>query len=199
MTGFEVYKTYLALKQHFTRKDYDYEKYRGKVRASEKSFEQRLDRYFFKKLAVKYKDHEVFDYFIANFLVDPRGYIKSFSVENYTRWKIDRESLTYKFKEDVNVLLDDLEQPYERSFEDIFKAEEGVHPPLLRRYYANEVSLDTLVIFENCLGYIDNLSKILVDPIWEDTKMKVTKYKSFLHVDCKKYKGVILDVIHTKL
>ena len=81
MTGFEVYKTYLALKQHFTRKDYDYEKYRGKVRASEQSFEQRLDRYFFKKLAVKYKDHEVFDYFIANFLETPRGYIKSFSVE----------------------------------------------------------------------------------------------------------------------
>ena len=199
MTGFEVYKTYLALKQHFTKKDYDYEKYRGKVRASEQSFEQRLDRYFFKKLAVKYKDHEVFDYFIANFLETPRGYIKSFSVETYTRWKIDRESLTYKFKEDVNVLLDDLDAPYEQSFEDIFKASKGNHPPLLKRYYANEVSLDTRVIFENCLGYVDNLSKILVDPIWEDAKMKITKYKPFLHVDCKKYKGVILDVIQKKL
>ena len=33
MTGFEVYKMYLALKQHFTKQDYDYFKYRGKVRA----------------------------------------------------------------------------------------------------------------------------------------------------------------------
>ena len=61
MTGFEVYKTYLALKQHFTKTDYDYEKYRGKVRASEQSFEQRLDRYFFKKLAVKEDCTRVFD------------------------------------------------------------------------------------------------------------------------------------------
>ena len=53
MTGFEVYKMYLALKQHFTKQDYDYFKYRGKVRANEKSFEQRRDRYFFKKLATK--------------------------------------------------------------------------------------------------------------------------------------------------
>ena len=120
-------------------------------------------------------------------------------VQTHTRWKIDRESLTYKFKEDVNVLLDDLDAPYEQSFEDIFKASKGNHPPLLKRYYANEVSLDTLVIFENCLGYVDNLSKILVDPIWEDAKMKITKYKPFLHVDCKKYKGVILDVIQKSL
>ena len=51
MTGFEVYKMYLALKQHFTKEKYDYHKYRGKVRASEDAFEQRHDRYFFKKLA----------------------------------------------------------------------------------------------------------------------------------------------------
>ena len=48
MTGFEVYKMYLALKQHFTKSDYDYFKYEGKVRANENSFEQRRDRYFFK-------------------------------------------------------------------------------------------------------------------------------------------------------
>ena len=40
MTGFEVYKMYLALKQHFTKPDYDFWKYNGKIRANEKSFEQ---------------------------------------------------------------------------------------------------------------------------------------------------------------
>ena len=42
MTGFEVYKMYLSLKQHFTKPDYDYYKYNGKVRANEKSFEQTI-------------------------------------------------------------------------------------------------------------------------------------------------------------
>ena len=79
MTGFEVYKMYLALKQHFTKEKYDYHKYRGKVRASEDAFEQRHDRYFFKKLATKYSDQEIVDYFVANFVSDPKGYIKSFN------------------------------------------------------------------------------------------------------------------------
>ena len=59
MTGFEVYKMYLSLKQHFTKPDYDYYKYNGKVRANEKSFEQRQDRYFFKKLATKHTGNTV--------------------------------------------------------------------------------------------------------------------------------------------
>jgi hypothetical protein len=40
VTGYEVYKMYLALKQHFTKESYDYHTYNGKVRASEQSFEQ---------------------------------------------------------------------------------------------------------------------------------------------------------------
>ena len=51
MTGFEVYKMYLALKQHFTKEKYDFYKYNGKVRANEKSFEERRDRYFFLKVS----------------------------------------------------------------------------------------------------------------------------------------------------
>ena len=98
MTGFEVYKMYLALKQHFTKENYDYHTYNGKVRASETSFEQRRDRYFFKKLATKYKDSELLNYFVANFIVDPKGYIKSFSDQNYEQWKSNNESLTYKLR-----------------------------------------------------------------------------------------------------
>ena len=136
MTEFEVYRTYLALKNHFTKKNYDFVKYNGKVRANEKSFEQRLDRYFFKKLAVKYNENEVIEYFIANFIEDPKGYIKSFSVDNYTKWKHKKESLTYKFKQDVNALLDDVEAPYDKSFGEIFKASKGKHPNILKRFYA---------------------------------------------------------------
>ena len=36
MTGFEVYKMYLALRMHFTKEHYDYQKYRGKVNEKKK-------------------------------------------------------------------------------------------------------------------------------------------------------------------
>ncbi len=43
MTPFESYKTFLAVKSHFTTDNYDYVKYNGKVTASASSFETRKD------------------------------------------------------------------------------------------------------------------------------------------------------------
>ena len=51
--GFDAYKTYLALKRHFTS-DYDYFKYNGKVRAGVESFLKRNDKFFFRKLITSY-------------------------------------------------------------------------------------------------------------------------------------------------
>ncbi len=198
MTGYEVYKMYLALKQHFTKQDYDYFKYRGKVRANEKSFEQRRDRYFFKKLATLYSDTEILSYFVANFVFDTKGYIQSFSKDIYTTWKINQESFTYKFKEDVNTLLDDYQTPYADAFEKLFTVESG-HPPIIKHYLAGNISLETLVVFEKCLGFISNFDKKLNDPIWKEVKIKTLKYKPFLNIDCQSYKKVLLETIRTKL
>jgi hypothetical protein len=190
---------YLALRMHFTKDTYDYIKYRGKVSASEKSFEERRDRYFFKKLAAKYSEKDLLDYLVANFLYDPRGYIKSFNDKHYESWKVLQESFSYKFRQDVDLLLTYFEAPYQDKFDLIFKVREGSHPPLLKHFLSGEITLETLVIFETCLGYVDKFDAVLTDPIWKDIRRKILKYKPFLHVDCFKYKQVILTVIRTKL
>ena len=199
MTGFEVYKMYLALKQHFTKDSYDYVKYRGKVSASEKSFEERRDRYFFKKLATKYDGQKMLDYFVANFIADPRGYIKTFSDGNYESWRINQESFSYKFRQDVNLLLNDYESPYQDKFDKIFEVQSRQHPALLRHYFSGEIKLETLVVFEICLGFVSRFDNVLNDPIWKETRNLILKYKPFLKVDCTKYKAEILTVIRTKL
>lgn len=199
MTGFEVYKMYLALKNHFTKPDYDYVKYNGKTRASEKSFEGRNDVYFFKKLGTKYSEADALGYFVSNFVNDGKGYIRNFSDDIYKRWKIHQESFTYKFKQDVSLLLDDVSHPYEQTFETIFKAPKGQHPPILQRYFAQEISLETLVVFETCLGYVSDLDRVLSDPIWKEVRLKILKYQPFLTIDCKKYKRITLETIRTKL
>lgn len=199
MTGFEVYKMYLALKNHFTKLDYDYVKYNGKTRASEKSFQGRNDVYFFKKLGMKYSEAEALGYFVSNFVNDGKGYIRNFSDDIYKQWKIHQESFTYKFKQDVSLLLDDVNHPYEQTFETIFKAPKGKHPPILQRYFAQEISLETLVVFETCLGYVSDLDRVLSDPIWKEVRLKILKYQPFLTIDCKKYKRITLETIRTKL
>lgn len=199
MTGFEVYQVYLALKNHFTKNDYDYIKYQGKTRVTEKSFSGRNDSYFFKKLGTKYSHPEIVNYFVSQLIVDSRGYIRNFSDDVYKKWKIHQESFTYKFKQDVNQLLDEVGSPYEESFEGIFHVKTGEHPHILKRYYAGDVSLETLVIFETCLGFIKRFDKSLTDPMWQETKMKILKYKPFLDIDCKRYKSIVLETIRTKL
>tara|TARA_B100000073_G_scaffold305479_1_gene274701 strand:- start:612 stop:1211 length:600 start_codon:yes stop_codon:yes gene_type:complete len=199
VTGFEVYKMYLALRQHFTKDSYDYVKYRGKVSASEKSFEERRDRYFFKKLATKYDGQKMLDYFVANFIADPRGYIKTFSDGNYESWRINQESFSYKFRQDVNLLLNDYESPYQDKFDKIFEVQSRQHPALLRHYFSGEIKLETLVVFEICLGFVSRFDNVLNDPIWKETRNLILKYKPFLKVDCTKYKAEILTVIRTKL
>lgn len=111
------------------------------------------------KLATKYSNQELVDYFVANFVFDPKGYIKSFSDDVYKTWKINQESFSYKFKEDVYSLLDEYDYPYQDYFDRVFSIKQGSHPKLLKSYLAGEVSLETLVVFETCLGFV----KILIE------------------------------------
>jgi hypothetical protein len=95
---FDVYKSYLGLKNHFTKKTYDYHKYGGKSRASIQSFYKRRDRFFFEKLSRQKDDSEVVEYFVANFVScdDPQalwiGQIMKEGEENYSDWKRKNQS-----------------------------------------------------------------------------------------------------------
>jgi hypothetical protein len=203
MTGYEVYKMYLALKLHFTKDDYDYFKFNGKTRASEESFNKRNDSYFFKKLASKYDHDRIQDYFVSNFISDTKGYIKDIirpSGENtYSEWKKRQESFLYIFREEIGSLLDNIEFPYEDNFDNLFVCTKGRHPIILTSYLRKEISVETLIIFEKCLGYVKRLDKTLTDPVWKDTKTQIIKYAPFLTIDCKKYKSIVLKVIKEKV
>ena len=109
MTPFDCYKTYLALKNHFTKPNYDYFKYCGRSRASVQSFHKRKDRYFFEKMSRQKSDDEIKAYFVANFIqcTDPSklwiGEIIASGEENYTNWQKRIQSLTYMFKTESEV------------------------------------------------------------------------------------------------
>lgn len=199
MTGFEVYKMYLAVKNHFTKEQYNYFRYNGNVRANEASFQKRKDVYFFKKLGAKYSPEEMIYYLVSNFIVDFGGYVRNFSDDAYKNWKTKQESFTYRFKQDIDSLLDEVEYPYDKNFDNLFIVEPNKHPVLLRSFYANEITLETMAVLEHCLGYVKNFDKNLSDPVWEQTRMKIVKYVPFLDIDCGRYRKVILDTINNKL
>ena len=194
MMPFETYKTYLAMKQHFTKDKYDYHKYCGRSRATLSAFHKRKDRYFFEKMSRSHPDKEIEDYFVANFVSckDPEtlwiGEIIREGDDNFRQWQKKVQSLSYVFKEDATSLFE------EQRMDDVFDCSSG-HPPILKSYLGGFTSLETLVICDRILGYVKNFDKKLKDPVWETVSRRIKKYTPFLNINVPRYKKVLKEVV----
>jgi len=191
---FDAYKSYLGLKNHFTKDSYDYHKYCGKSRASIQSFYNRRDRYFFEKLSRQKDDKEVIEYFVSNFVnaTDPSslwvGEIVKNGENNYQEWKKTQQSMTYLFRQQSDMLFSS------NNIDDVFECSKG-HPIVLKKHLSKEVSLETLVIYDRILLFRKRFDKLLIDPVWESVSMKMRKYDPFLKIDIFKYKKILKEIV----
>ena len=197
MQGLDVYRTYLGMKQHFTNPDFDFFKYDGKVKASEKKYQERSDFYFFETLSRKLSDQEIKEYLLSSFVAsdDPSkvwiGDIKRSGKDCWLAWQKQRQSEQYLVSQDLDRLVVLLEEEG-HSFNDLFETMGG-HPPLLRLFIKRSISLETLIIMDMVLGFMKQWDKALRDPLWEMVSFKVRKYKPFLSINKNKYTKLIKD------
>lgn len=194
MTPFDVYKTYLSLKNHFTKDNYDYHKYCGKTRASLQSFYKRKDRYWFEKLGRQKNDKEIIDFFVANFVSSGDadslwiGQIIREGESVYNNWKKKKESLAYIFKEETTDLFT------EHKFKEVFDCSKG-HPPLLKKFFNGKISIETMVIYDRIFLFGNDFDKKLIDPVWQLVSKNIKKYNSFLNIDIFKYKKILKECV----
>jgi hypothetical protein len=194
MMPFECYKTYLALKNHFTKDSYDYHKYCKKTRASLQSFYKRKDRFWFEKMSRQRDEKEVENFFVANFVScnDPEtlwiGEIMREGEGRYQNWQKKVQSLSYVFKEESQSLFE------ENKFDDVFNCSKG-HPPLLKKFLSGNISLETLVIYDRIFLFGNKFDKKLQDPVWETVSRRIKKYSPFMQVDIFKYKKILKEII----
>ena len=96
--SFNCYVKYLAMKKHFTTDQYDYHKYRGKIRASFDTYRTRNDVFFFHKLAQKDDPEKLL---MANMIVKPNIWIREIleqaGEDRYIDWLKKRDSPTLGF------------------------------------------------------------------------------------------------------
>lgn len=99
--GLTFYKQYCAVLLHFKEgSSYDYFKYNGQTRTSEKSFLGRKDNYFFQKWAKKFQTPDQSLYFLAANMVAGKTYVRNFSMDELYSWEKYKESLLYTFRKD---------------------------------------------------------------------------------------------------
>jgi len=189
MTPYDCYNEYLALKNHFTKPEYDYLKYNGKLRTKVDTFYKRKDRIFFEKLA---KHEDVHNFLISNFVNNSRAWVRDLAYSPqaeklYQEWKKRNQSLSYIFKNQVSEMI----TPFDNNFIHI----DGEHPPFLRNYLRNEVCIETFCIMlelTNSKKYWDK--KMAYDPIWDEISLRVKKYTPFIKYDKEKFKQIVIDI-----
>jgi len=195
MEPFQVFCEYLALKSHFSNPKYDYFKYNKKVRASLESYHKRRDRYFFEKTSRKYKDKDIVDFFVSNFIASDTsnniwiGEIIISGEKNYIEWMKRQQSLTYLFKEQSEELFSQIK------LDDALSCAKG-HPVILKKYLSGKLFLENLVIYDKILNFSKDFDKKLLDPVWEMVSLKIRKYSPFINIDVFQYKRILRDIVY---
>lgn len=185
--AFKTYIDYLALKRHFTTKNYDYQKYNGKTKASFDTFQTRNDAFFFYKLSQRPERHNLM---LSNIVKNPNTWIKDILEETgeeiYTDWKKRIDGLSYHFEQDLSKLDDD----YKSNFVVI----NGQHPKLLSLFLQRKISLETFTILTNISKVLDYWEQNVVDKIVAGDKITLSrKYYPFLNIDKERFSKIIKD------
>jgi hypothetical protein len=189
MEPIDVYLMYCAMKAHFGKGDYDFVTYKGKTRIKRDTFYKRKDRSFFVRLARKYKtEQEIQNYFVSNFIKDKKGYIANFTDENYESWKLKRKNFFEIFEVEMKPLVE--------SFENLYVVENRQHPKLMREFLGGRVSLETLIILDELVGYGTTwIEEMKDDIIWIDLNNLMDNYERFLTIDQEQYRIRLLKLI----
>lgn len=194
MSGFDAYKTYLAVNNHFKNKSYDYFKYNGVVKAKENSYAVRKDKYFFEKAARRFKQEDFVKYLVANMVdgSDWIGELLSASKEiQYMKWRKRIESLTYNFEQEIDYLI-----TCESDFNKALMFEETQHPLLFRLFLRKRISLETMVLLEHLVGFSKSWVKN-EDMMIQEFVFMMKKYQPFFfqytNIDKKKFSKIILS------
>ena len=194
MDGMKAYQEYVALKLHFTQDRYDYFKYMGKTRSiSESAFEIRKDVFHFRKLERRYKD-DLTNFYVANMSrgkgIKWVGDLITLEAEKtYVDWKRHMESISYMFKQDMQIIAD--------SCQDVNKAwqSNGEHPEVLRLHLGDKVKLESLILADRVLGFHQAWDARIQDTIiWPDVSRKMRKYGPFVKADASILKKTMRQV-----
>ena len=189
MTGYDAYKIYLGFKLHFTSERYDLPTNDGRVRYNRESYNKRQDSHFFDRIARVYNTYELKGLFISHFVSDSQfnDLYSEEAKETFVGWKKRIQSMTYNFEKELDVLLERV-----GNFDDLFKVDDGVVPEIVTALYHSDISLETFIIMDKILGFIEHIDKKIDDGIvWPIWKKRCDKYSRLLEVDSNKYKKLL--------
>ncbi len=190
MDPFDAFRFYQSIKLHFESDTYDAIKYNYKTSAKPNTFWKRKDKYFFAKVGKRFNTvPDLVSYYVSHFINDTKWIGEMIHDDTpYNQWLKTNQSISYIFEQDLYKLKEEFDQ-----FDDLFNI--NVHPNIVSKYLQGEISLETVVIINNLVGFIRKADKQITETIvWPDVSRKIRKYAAFLQYDIVKMKNIILKV-----
>ena len=185
MDGFKAYKYYMAIKLHFTSNKYNVFETRGHVKGTRDTFLSRNDRYIFEKLAQKYDDREIIQFFVSNFAYgnDTAIYGNSEAEELYSEWQRRKQSITKIFIDDLTNIMN-MCDVHRFTTDGILKSKNGELPVLTSMFLSGKITIETMRMIDDIEPFLhswenDPMLKIVMG----DKLLRAEKLKGFVKYD----------------
>jgi hypothetical protein len=188
MDGFKAYKYYMAVKLHFTSKKYNVFETRGHVKGTREAFNARNDRYIFEKLAQKYDDKEIIQFFVSNFAYsnDTAIYGNSEAEELFSEWKRRKQSISKIFVDDLTNIMN-MCDVHKFNVDGIFKVVDGDLPVLTSMFLSGKITIETLRIIDDIQPFINTWENDpMIKIVLGDKLLRAEKLKGFVKYDKEK-------------
>lgn len=188
MEPFDTYKTFLAVKIHFTDNEYDYFTYNGQISATEESFLATKKKYSFVKLSRTANEKE-FPFVIALAFMNygKHLWVQDFNKTNqfnleFQDWKNWQENRVENLKKDLTFIKNKYRINTVEHFAKIFKVEDVQIPTIFVDYEERTIDLSTLLIFDYHLNIFENWNtKLKGIFLWDEFYKRAKKFKAFFY------------------
>jgi len=200
MEPYDVYRYYLALRLHFTTDTYDVIKQQGRVKATKQAFYKRNDLIAIRRIADTYSEKDLVNFLVANFVSGDRwgGIFDTEAKDRYITWKKRVESLTYTFEKEITLLKQEMHKrnkPFDYVFQGI-EDQHLTHTYIMKQYYRNKISIETLVILNKIYNFVDSHDKLYrQDIVWLDLSRTIKKYDPFVPIEKEVYERLLQRII----
>ena len=174
-----VKEQFQAVKLHFSTKNYNYNKYEGKVKKSNYK-----DIVPYSMIAKgKYKT-DFPDFFIPGLFQNPKSNIENFLSEDYIRtwkyWESYQRATQYYFERELLEIQNYLEKT-KLKFDSMFLIKENEMPVIYKFIVKNQVSPQTLLYLDQVIGFIDRIDFRITEKIlFPKVQNRLKKLKTFL-------------------
>jgi hypothetical protein len=168
------------MKLHFSQESYDYLKY-----GPRKISEEQMGKYYVlcNGLSRKFDSRESLELRLVSLFKNKVVWLNEVAtpeaVQAEKKHLADLSGLYYNLQQDLELMNEVSDGTIKILFE---QKNEFSAPAICKMLIAKEIKLESFIMLDSLLGFSQNLS----DLVWKKDKMRIVKYRPFLHFDQRK-------------